>query len=83
MVKSQEVSNKTLLILIVAVTVVTIVSTWFIEDSVFDTKVSVGEPVGSAEVSLIIEDPNTEVVVEEEEESDSEAEVSLTIEESE
>ena len=79
MVKSQEVSNKTLLILIVAVTVVTIVSTWFIVSSAFDAKATVGDTQEIAQVSLTIED-TTEAVSEP---VVTEAEASIIIEETE
>ena len=78
MVKSQEISNKTLLILIVAVTVVTIVSTWFIVSSAFEAKATVGDTQELAHVSLTIED-TTEAVSEP---VAAEAEASITIEES-
>jgi len=78
MVKSQEVSNKTLLILIVAVTVVTIVSTWFIVSSAFDARSTVGDTQDVAQVSLTIED-GTEAVSEPVE---TEAEASIIVEES-
>ena len=81
--KSQEVSNKTLLILIVAVTVVTIVSTWFIVDSVFETKITTGDSVQSAEVTLVIDDGSVSEDHELEEEASVETsgEVSLIVEE--
>ncbi|MAG61072.1 hypothetical protein CL619_04755 [archaeon] len=75
--KSQEVSNKTLLILIVAVTVVTIVSTWFIVSSAFDARATVGDMQDVAQVSLTIED-STESVSEPVE---TDAEASIGIEE--
>lgn len=87
MAKSQEVSNKTLLILIVAVTVVTIVSTWFIVSSAFDAKavyVDMEDNTASSEVGLFIEgDGGTpEEVPLVEAEPTGEVEVGLTIEES-
>lgn len=60
MAKSQEVSNKTLLILIVAVTVVTIVSTWFIIGSAFEARYVVGDVQETAQVSLSINEPAAE-----------------------
>ncbi len=85
MVKSQEVSNKTLLILIVAVTVVTIVSTWFIVSSAFDAEILINQTAqNEAKVSLVIEDSSNDGNVVEEEvlvgESE-EARTTLTIEE--
>ena len=40
MAKQQEVSNRTLFILVVVVVIVTVVSTWFILSNVFDAQVS-------------------------------------------
>jgi flagellar basal body-associated protein FliL len=82
LVKSKEVSNKTLLILIVAVTVVTIVSTWFIVDSVFKTQVMDVQAESGAEVSLVILEDGAEQTAEVEDEGQG-AEVSLVVEEQE
>ena len=76
MVKSQEVSNKTLLILIVAVTVVTIVSTWFMVSSAFDARVTVGDSQDIAQVSLTIDAPEDTSVPEP---IETEAEASIII----
>ena len=76
MVKSQEVSNKTLLILIVAVTVVTIVSTWFMVSSAFDAKITVGDSQDIAQVSLTIDAPEDTSVPEP---IETEAEASIII----
>ena len=86
MAKSQEVSNKTLLILIVAVTVVTIVSTWFIVSSAFEAQAPINQVDmdGTAKVTLEIES-NEEAVVEEVDYGSSAevAEVGIEIESSE
>ncbi len=65
MAKSQEVSNKTLLILIVAVTVVTIVSTWFIVDTVFNMNIAEQGTDETGQVSLTITEPEDSVAVSE------------------
>ena len=79
MTSKKEVSNKTLFGLIVAVTVISIVSTYFIVDTVMNAEPAVYEEVSSGgEVSLTIE-PTSENA--EAEPSSSAGEVSLTIEE--
>ena len=57
-------SNKTLLILIVAVTVVTIVSTWFIVDTVFNMDIA-DETDGTGHVSITIDEPEDEFTIDE------------------
>ena len=81
--KSQEVSNKTLLILIVAVAVVTVVSTWFIVSAAFDARVPVNEVhLAQGEVNLEIASPEEEEVEPAIPQEDSTSgEASLTIEE--
>ncbi len=80
MVKSQEVSNKTLLILIVAVTVVTIVSTWFIVSSAFNAQIPVDYEYNDETAKVTLEiDSNEPQEVSEPVELEEEAEVVLEI----